>query len=149
MTTPKNSRRKRDSNPGSSALKADALTTRPTRRSKTGVFCVDTTCRLQGHRTSVLVLCNFLMAVVNTSDTKTHSSKEIAGFSFLKKEKKKNADAKSICYCDIGWKAKGFFFLTITFNKLLTVPHECLRDLRHTAIPASYKNRSRTQLPSV
>ena len=29
---PKKSRRKRDSNPGSSALKADALTTRPTRR---------------------------------------------------------------------------------------------------------------------
>ena len=31
--TPKKSRRKRDSNPGSSALEADALTTRPTRRS--------------------------------------------------------------------------------------------------------------------
>ena len=30
--TPKKSRRKRDSNPGSSALEADALTTRPTRR---------------------------------------------------------------------------------------------------------------------
>ena len=34
MTRPrKKSRRKRDSNPGSSALEADALTTRPTRRS--------------------------------------------------------------------------------------------------------------------
>ena len=32
-STPKKSRRKRDSNPGSSALEADALTTRPTRRS--------------------------------------------------------------------------------------------------------------------
>ena len=31
--TPKKSRRKRDSNPGSPALEADALTTRPTRRS--------------------------------------------------------------------------------------------------------------------
>ena len=31
---PKKSRRKRDSNPGSSALEADALTTRPTRRSR-------------------------------------------------------------------------------------------------------------------
>ena len=30
---PEKSRRKRDSNPGSSALEADALTTRPTRRS--------------------------------------------------------------------------------------------------------------------
>ena len=35
MTRPKKkSRRKRDSNPGSSALEADALTTRPTRRSE-------------------------------------------------------------------------------------------------------------------
>ena len=32
-STPKKSRRKRDSNPGPSALEADALTTRPTRRS--------------------------------------------------------------------------------------------------------------------
>ena len=30
-STPKKSRHKRDSNPGSSALEADALTTRPTR----------------------------------------------------------------------------------------------------------------------
>ena len=35
-STPKKSRRKRDSNPGSSALEADALTTRPTRRSRRG-----------------------------------------------------------------------------------------------------------------
>ena len=35
-STPKNSRRKRDSNLGSSALEADALTTRPTRRSAIG-----------------------------------------------------------------------------------------------------------------
>ena len=33
MTTPEKSRRKRDSNPGSSALEVDALTTRPTRQS--------------------------------------------------------------------------------------------------------------------
>ena len=32
-STPRKSRRKRDSNPGPSALEADALTTRPTRRS--------------------------------------------------------------------------------------------------------------------
>ena len=32
------------------------------------------------------------MVVVNTSDTKTHSSKEIAELSF------ENADVKSICY---------------------------------------------------
>ena len=39
MTRPrKKSRRKRDSNPGSSALEADALTTRPTRRSGTGTL---------------------------------------------------------------------------------------------------------------
>ena len=37
MTRPREkSRRKRDSNPGSSALEADALTTRPTRRSRGG-----------------------------------------------------------------------------------------------------------------
>ena len=35
-STPKKSRRKRDSNPGPSALEADVLTTRPTRRSKIG-----------------------------------------------------------------------------------------------------------------
>ena len=35
-STPKKSRLKRDSNPGSSALEADALTTRPTRRSEEG-----------------------------------------------------------------------------------------------------------------
>ena len=33
-STPKKCRRKRDSNPGSSSLEADALTTRPTSRSK-------------------------------------------------------------------------------------------------------------------
>ena len=36
-STPKKSRRKRDSNPGPSTLEADALTTRPTRRSPTVV----------------------------------------------------------------------------------------------------------------
>ena len=36
---------------------------------------------------------NFLMAVVNTLNTKTHSSKEMTEFSF------ENADAVSICYC--------------------------------------------------
>ena len=40
MTRPlKKSRRKRDSNPGPSALEADALTTRPTRRSHTHRLC--------------------------------------------------------------------------------------------------------------
>ena len=37
-STPKKSRRKRDWNPGSSALEADALPTRPTRRSHTRCF---------------------------------------------------------------------------------------------------------------
>ena len=36
-STPEKSRRKRDSNPGPSALEADALTTRPTRRWGGGV----------------------------------------------------------------------------------------------------------------
>ena len=36
---------------------------------------------------------HFLVAVMNTLNTKTHSSKEIAEFSF------ENADVKSICYC--------------------------------------------------
>ena len=43
-STPKKSRRKRDSNPGPSALEADVLTTRPTRRSAIGrhhLFAVD------------------------------------------------------------------------------------------------------------
>ena len=39
-STPKKSRRKRDSNPGSSALEADALTTRPTRRSSVPETCL-------------------------------------------------------------------------------------------------------------
>ena len=38
-STRKKSRRKRDLNPGSSALEADALTTRPTRRSLVGTYC--------------------------------------------------------------------------------------------------------------
>ena len=40
------------------------------------------------------------MAGVNTLNTKTHSSKEIAEFSFV------NADAKSICYCKQRVKSK-------------------------------------------
>ena len=39
-STPEKSRRKRDSNPGSSALEEDALTTRPTRRSGQGLATV-------------------------------------------------------------------------------------------------------------
>ena len=37
---------------------------------------------------------NFLVAVMNTFNTKTHSSTEIAGFS------SENADVGSICYCE-------------------------------------------------
>ena len=46
------------------------------------------------------VAINFLVAVVNTLSTKTHSSKEIAEFS------SENADAKSICYCKQTVKSK-------------------------------------------
>ena len=47
-STPEKSRRKRDSNPGSSALEADALTTRPTRRfgSHLSVVCLFVGCLL-------------------------------------------------------------------------------------------------------
>ena len=43
---------------------------------------------------------NFLVAVVNTFNTKTHSSKEIAEFSL------ENADVKNICYCKQRMKTK-------------------------------------------
>ena len=45
--------------------------------------------------THVLTL-NFLVAVVNTLNTKTHSSKELAEFTF------ENADVKSVCYANRG-----------------------------------------------
>ena len=49
----------------------------------------------------VLILNSyFLVAVVNTLSTKTHSFKEIAEFSF------ENADVKSICYCKQRMKRK-------------------------------------------
>ena len=47
-----------------------------------------------------LLTLNFLVAVVNTLNTKTHSSKEIAEFCF------KNAGVKSICYCKQRMKSK-------------------------------------------
>ena len=40
-----------------------------------------------------------MVAVVNTLNTKAHSSKEMAVFSF------ENADVKSICYCKHGMKS--------------------------------------------
>ena len=43
---------------------------------------------------------NFLVAVLNTLNTNTHSSKEKAEFSF------ENADVKSICYCKQWSKSK-------------------------------------------
>ena len=43
---------------------------------------------------------NFLVAVVETLNTKTHSSKEIGEFSF------ENADVESICYCKQRMKGK-------------------------------------------
>ena len=43
---------------------------------------------------------NFLVAVVDTLNTKAHSSKEMPEFSF------ENADAKSICYCKQRIKSK-------------------------------------------
>ena len=44
------------------------------------------------------------MAVMDTSNTKTHSSKEMAEFSF------NNADVKSICYCKQDEKQTVTFF---------------------------------------
>ena len=46
----------------------------------------------------------FLVAVVNTVNTKTHSSKEMAEFSF------ENAYVKSICYCKQRTERKLTFF---------------------------------------
>ena len=48
--------------------------------------------QLKSSRTLTLTL-NVLVAVVNSLNTKTHSSKEIIEFCF------KNADVKSICHC--------------------------------------------------
>ena len=58
---------------------------------------VETTGKTTGGERLLLVACltlNFLVAVVNTLNTKTHSSKEMAEFCF------ENADGKSICYCN-------------------------------------------------
>ena len=52
-STPKKSRRKRDSNPGPSALEADALTTRPTRR-----------CALKGRRMERYIASSMLFCVL-------------------------------------------------------------------------------------
>ena len=47
---------------------------------------------LENVKFAILTL-NFLVAVVNILNTKTHSPKEMAEFSC------ENADIKSICYC--------------------------------------------------
>ena len=61
MTRPqKKSQRKRDSNPGSSALEADALTTRPTRRS------------ILGEGVVVVFLIAAVLEVVGGSDGEGH-----------------------------------------------------------------------------
>ena len=65
-------------------------------------------CRKSGQCTPGFEACflvlqltlNFLVAVVNTLNTKTHSSKVIAEFCF------KNADVKCICYCKQRIKSK-------------------------------------------
>ena len=58
--------------------------------SQTIINCSEIHCIMN----QILILTlNFLVAVVNTINTKTHSSTEIVEFSF------ENADAKSICYC--------------------------------------------------
>ena len=56
---------------------------------------------------------NFLVALVNTLNTKTHSSKERAKFSF------ENADAKSICYYKERMKSKLSLFLKMCRNEAL------------------------------
>ena len=55
-STPKKSRRKRDSNPGPSALEADALTSRPTRRSHASAL-THTQTRVLTHARTVLHQC--------------------------------------------------------------------------------------------
>ena len=53
----------------------------------------------------LLLTLNLLVAVVNTLNIKTHSSKEIALFSF------ENADVESICCCKQRMKSKQSLFL--------------------------------------
>ena len=57
-------------------------------------------CRPRPFQTNSDLTLDFLVAVVNTLNTKTHSSKEKAEFSFG------NADGKSICYCKQRVKSK-------------------------------------------
>ena len=64
-----------------------------------------TSCLLRNHYAHFVLFCkvltmNFLVAVVNSLNTKTHSSKEMTEFCF------KNADVKSICYCRQRMKTK-------------------------------------------
>ena len=68
-STPKKSRRKRDSNPGSSALEADALTTRPTRRCTRGGRCDKTAWREQGNWT----VKHFLQISQSLGPSQTHA----------------------------------------------------------------------------
>ena len=55
---------------------------------------------IKTERQTTAITLNFLVAVVNSINTKTHSSKETAEFCF------KNADVKSICYCKQRVKSK-------------------------------------------
>ena len=63
------------------------------------------------HQSPSLTL-NFPVAVVNTLNTKTHSSKEMVEFPF------KNADVKSICYCKQRMKSKLSLSLECVKTKL-------------------------------
>ena len=56
---------------------------------------------------------NFLVAVVNTLNTKTHSSKEMAEFSF------ENADVESVCYCKKRMNSKLSLFFEMCENEAL------------------------------
>ena len=62
-STPENSQRKRDSNPGSSALEVDALTTRPTRQS----ICAEQRSWALVWLTNRLLLCHAIGAISDWS----------------------------------------------------------------------------------
>ena len=95
--------------PRSAAPEADSFTTRPTRRSCPADL-LEVLIQPWWQRMGMTIperewmkmrlTLNFLVAVVSTSNTKTHSCKEKAEFSF------ENENVRSICYCKQRMKSK-------------------------------------------